>query len=134
MAQEVAGSKPVTHPTQVLLAQSISDRSSLVSRMLLRSSMLRRQLISPLEHAGLHRAPTLPAGRICPRLSGMSLLDRISVDPTIRFGKPCVRGTRMTVGDVLCYLAAGEDEARILEEFPQLKPEDIRACLLRRRT
>ena len=59
----------------------------------------------------------------------MSLLDRISMDSSIRFGKPCVRGTRITVGDVLGYLAAGEDEAHLLEEFPQLKPEDIRACL-----
>jgi uncharacterized protein (DUF433 family) len=59
----------------------------------------------------------------------MSLLDRISIDPTIRFGKPCVRGTRITVGDVLGYLAAGENEAQVLREFPQLKPEDIRACL-----
>ncbi|MET0165337.1 MAG: DUF433 domain-containing protein [Vicinamibacterales bacterium] len=59
----------------------------------------------------------------------MSLLDRISIDSSIRFGKPCVRGTRITVGDVLGYLAAGEDEAQLLKEFPQMKPEDIRACL-----
>ena len=59
----------------------------------------------------------------------MSLLDRISIDSSIRFGKQCVRGTRITVGDVLGYLAAGEDEAQLLKEFPQLKPEDIRACL-----
>ena len=57
----------------------------------------------------------------------MSLLDRISVDSAIRFGKPCLRGS--PVGDVLGYLAAGESEALILQEFPQLKPEDIRACL-----
>jgi uncharacterized protein (DUF433 family) len=59
----------------------------------------------------------------------MSLLDRISVDSAVRFGKPCVRGTRITVGDVLGYLAAGTTDAQILKEFPQLKPEDIRACL-----
>ena len=59
----------------------------------------------------------------------MSLLDRISVDSGVRFGKPCVRGTRITVGDVLGYLAAGESEAQLLKEFPQLTPEDIRACL-----
>ena len=40
----------------------------------------------------------------------MSLIDRISVDPAIRFGKPCVRGTRITVGDVLGYLAGGMSE------------------------
>ena len=37
----------------------------------------------------------------------MTLLDRISVDPAVRFGKPCVRGTRLSVGDVLGYLAGG---------------------------
>ena len=58
----------------------------------------------------------------------MSLLDRIIIDPGVRFGKPCVRGTRITVGDVLAYLAAGMSEHQLLKEFPQLKPEDIRAC------
>ena len=41
----------------------------------------------------------------------MSPLERITVDQTVRFGKPCVRGTRITVGDVLSYLAAGTTEA-----------------------
>lgn len=59
----------------------------------------------------------------------MSPLDRISVDPTVRFGKPCVRNTRITVGDVLGYLAGGMSEAEILADFPQLAQEDIRACL-----
>ena len=60
----------------------------------------------------------------------MSLLERISVDPTIRFGKPCIRGTRISVGDVLEYLAGGMLEDRLLKEFPQLTREDIRACLV----
>ena len=59
----------------------------------------------------------------------MSLLDRISIDPAVRFGKPCVRGTRITVGDVLGYLAGGMSEDQLLKEFPQLAREDIRACL-----
>lgn len=59
----------------------------------------------------------------------MSPLDRISVDPAVRFGKPCVRNTRITVGDVLGYLAGGMSEAEILADFPQLGQEDIRACL-----
>ncbi len=59
----------------------------------------------------------------------MNLLDRIAVDPTIRFGKPCVRGTRISVGDVLGYLAGGMSEAAILADFPQLTSEDVRACL-----
>ena len=60
----------------------------------------------------------------------MNLLERISVDPTIRFGKPCIRGTRISVGDVLEYLAGGMSEDRLLKEFPQLTREDIRACLV----
>ena len=59
----------------------------------------------------------------------MAILDRISVDPTVRFGKPCVRGTRITVGDVLGYLAAGTSPEQLIAEFPQLTLEDIRACL-----
>ena len=59
----------------------------------------------------------------------MSLLDRISIEPTVRFGKPCVRGTRIAMGDVLGYLAGGMSEDRLLADFPQLTREDIRACL-----
>lgn len=60
----------------------------------------------------------------------MSLLDRIVVDAQVRFGKPCIRGTRITVGDVLGYLAGGMSEDQILLDFPQLVREDIRACLV----
>jgi uncharacterized protein (DUF433 family) len=59
----------------------------------------------------------------------MSPLDRISIDPAVRFGKPCVRGTRITVGDVLGYLAGGMSQAELLADFPQLTHDDIRACL-----
>jgi uncharacterized protein (DUF433 family) len=59
----------------------------------------------------------------------MSLLDRIVVDAQVRFGKPCIRGTRISVGDVLGYLAGGMSEDQILQDFPQLVREDIRACL-----
>ena len=54
---------------------------------------------------------------------------RIVIDPGVRFGKPSVRGTRISVGDVLSYLAAGMSEDAILADFPQLSREDIRACL-----
>ncbi len=54
---------------------------------------------------------------------------RIEIDPEIRFGKPCVRGTRITVGDVLSYLASGMSEQQIQADFPQLTSDDIRACL-----
>lgn len=59
----------------------------------------------------------------------MEYRDRITLDPEIRFGKPTVRGTRITIGDVLSYLASGMTEDEILTDFPQLSREDIRACL-----
>jgi uncharacterized protein (DUF433 family) len=59
----------------------------------------------------------------------MERLDRIAIDPTIRFGKPCVRGTRITVGDVLGYLAGGGSETELFADFPQLTHEDVLACL-----
>ena len=59
----------------------------------------------------------------------MSTSDRIVANPAIRFGKPCVKGTRISVGDVLGYLAGGMSEDQILSDFPQLTREDIRACL-----
>ena len=61
--------------------------------------------------------------------SGMDLLQRIVVDAAVRFGKPCVRGTRIAVGDVLGYLAGGMSEDAIVAEFPPLTREDVRACL-----
>ena len=54
---------------------------------------------------------------------------RIVLDPDVRFGKPVVRGTRITVGDVLGYLAGGMSEEEVLADFSQLTHEDIRACL-----
>ena len=59
----------------------------------------------------------------------MDLLARIVVEPTICFGKPTVRGTRLTVGDVLGYLAGGMTESNILRDFPQLTHDDVLACL-----
>jgi uncharacterized protein (DUF433 family) len=59
----------------------------------------------------------------------MSLLDRITSDPRVRSGKPCVKGTRMTVTDVLEYLAGGMSEDEILGDFPYITRDDIRACL-----
>jgi uncharacterized protein (DUF433 family) len=59
----------------------------------------------------------------------MDYHDRIVVDPEIRFGKPTVRGTRITVGDVLSYLASGMSADEILADFPSLTRQDVRACL-----
>ena len=55
--------------------------------------------------------------------------DLITVEPGKRGGKPCIRGLRITVYDVLEYLASGMTEAEILSDFPDLSREDIRACL-----
>lgn len=54
---------------------------------------------------------------------------RITLDPAIRSGKPCVNGTRITVSDVLEYLAGGMTDAEVLVDFPELTQDDIRACL-----
>lgn len=59
----------------------------------------------------------------------MSWQNRIIIDPSIRSGKPCVKNTRITVYDVLEYLAGGMSEDEILADFPDLSREDIRACL-----
>ena len=53
----------------------------------------------------------------------------ITVEPGKRGGKPCIRGLRITVYDVLEYLASGMSEDEILSDFPDLRREDIRACL-----
>ena len=53
----------------------------------------------------------------------------ITIEPGKRSGKPCIRGLRITVYDVLDYLAGGMSEAEILRDFPELTHEDIRACL-----
>ncbi|MGA9770090.1 MAG: DUF433 domain-containing protein [Blastocatellia bacterium] len=53
----------------------------------------------------------------------------ITIEPDKRSGKPCIRGTRMGVTDVLEYLAGGMTQEELLAEFPDLTAEDIRACL-----
>ena len=59
----------------------------------------------------------------------MSYRERITIEPGKRGGKPCIRGLRITVHDVLGYLASGMTEQEILADFPDLEPEDIKACL-----
>lgn len=55
--------------------------------------------------------------------------ERIIVQPDICNGKPVIRGTRITVQTILEFLAAGDSVEEVLEEYPSLKPEDVRACL-----
>ena len=71
----------------------------------------------------------MPRGHDSPTIVGIDYLSRITIDPEVRFGKPCVRRTRITVGDVLSYLASGMSEDNFLTDFPQLTRDDIRACL-----
>ena len=59
----------------------------------------------------------------------MNYADRITIEPDERGGQPCIRGLRVTVYDVLESLALGMSEQQILEDFPDLTSEDIRACL-----
>ncbi len=59
----------------------------------------------------------------------MSYKDIITIEPGKRGGKPCIRGMRMTVHDVLEYLASGMSNDEILADFPYLTEEDILACL-----
>lgn len=59
----------------------------------------------------------------------MTWQNQISVTPSVRSGKPCIKGTRITVYDVLEYLAGGMSEDEILSDFPDLSRDDIRACL-----
>lgn len=59
----------------------------------------------------------------------MILKDRITLEPGKRGGKPCIRGLRVTVYDVLEYLASGMSIDEILDDFPYLQKEDILACL-----
>ncbi len=62
-------------------------------------------------------------------LGDMDYRDIITIEPGKRSGKPCIRGLRMTVTDVLEYLAGGMSEDEILADFPDLTRDDIRACL-----
>ena len=59
----------------------------------------------------------------------MDYQDIITIEPGKRGGKPCIRGLRITVYDVLDYLAGGMSEEEFLDDFPDLTPEDIKAAL-----
>ena len=72
------------------------------------------------------RVTTAPSGG---RIRIMNWQERISVNPAVRSGKPCIKGTRITVYDVLEYLAGGMNEDEIVGDFPDLTRDDIRASL-----
>ncbi len=62
-------------------------------------------------------------------LSMKEYIQHISINPEIRFGKPCIKGTRIAVSDMLQWLASGMTYSQILEDYPQLKEEHILASL-----
>jgi uncharacterized protein (DUF433 family) len=57
------------------------------------------------------------------------LLNRISINPNVCFGKPCIKGTRIWVSLILDFLASGMSHEEVLKEYPGLTPLDIQACL-----
>ena len=67
------------------------------------------------------------AGR--PYSPGMDYRSRITIEPGKRSGQPCIRGLRITVSDVLDYLAGGMSEDELLADFPDLERDDVRAAL-----
>jgi uncharacterized protein (DUF433 family) len=71
----------------------------------------------------------LAVGRLKGYDLSMDYSQIITIEPGKRSGRPCIRNTRMTVTDVLEYLAGGMTQDELLAEFPDLAPDDIRACL-----
>lgn len=59
----------------------------------------------------------------------MNITDRLTIEPGKRSGQVCIRNMRITVGDILDYLASGMTKEEILDDFPELEAEDISACL-----
>ena len=64
----------------------------------------------------------------CEMKTAIDYRERITIDPRIRSGKPCIRGTRITVSDIFDYLGGGMSVEEILDDFPDLTADDIRAC------
>ncbi len=56
-----------------------------------------------------------------------SIVERITIDPDVRFGKPCIRGHRITVQEIFEWLSSGATQQQILADYPQLEPEDFLA-------
>ncbi|MGB6943416.1 MAG: DUF433 domain-containing protein [Bryobacteraceae bacterium] len=79
-----------------------------------------------LERWGASQGYNGSRGRPMPAAHG-SLVQRITVDPNVRFGKPCIRGHRITVQEVLEWLSNGASQQQILADYPQLEPDDFLA-------
>ena len=71
----------------------------------------------------------IPPGRFSTEGVALDYREIITIEPGKRGGQPCIRGLRITVYDVLSYLAAGMSQREIFDDFPYLTEQDIRACL-----
>jgi uncharacterized protein (DUF433 family) len=80
------------------------------------------------EHDVLRFGAHLDSKSLEPYPLPMNYRERIVIDPRIRGGKPCIRGTRITVADVFDYLGGGMTVAEVLDDFPDLTADDIQAC------
>jgi uncharacterized protein (DUF433 family) len=96
-----------------------------------------RRSRSTLRFRGSRSAFALPLGHLQvpldskareSTLHSMDYRERITIDPRIRSGKPCIRGTRIAVADIFDYLGGGMSIAEVLDDFPDLTAEDIQAC------
>lgn len=81
------------------------------------------------DHAFGNRLGIHARGLYNASMSQTSLLSRITVDPDVCHGKPCIRGLRYPVESILEYLAGGDSVDQVLAEFPDLERDDILACL-----
>jgi uncharacterized protein (DUF433 family) len=84
---------------------------------------------SEIGFSGGRGAALLDHHPLAPYTSAMNYDHLITVEPGKRGGKPCIRGLRLAVADILDYLASGMGPAAILADFPELREEDIHACL-----
>jgi uncharacterized protein (DUF433 family) len=111
-------------PNKVGVSQHVFDSSPILSHV--DTEALSGRLILAkciLSNVGTECAPGVPMREI-------DLLARITIDPEQCGGRPCIRGMRVRVVDVLQLLAAGETPQEILAEYPYLEPDDIAASLL----
>jgi uncharacterized protein (DUF433 family) len=85
----------------------------------------------PVFHKPLnqHKIPSIRIVSLLCENQNMDYRDYITIEPNKRGGKPCVRGLRITVYEVLEYLASEMTEEEILEDFPDLTREDLKACI-----
>lgn len=132
------GAHPVVAETQIALVESRHD-SVRVRNSLRPDALSQGRSACPLQ--AISPRPALAGVRNFEALTKFDLpcelwvfwsmdhLERITLEPGKRSGKPCIRGLRISVYDVLEYLASGMTEAEILADFPDLEREDIRASL-----